>query len=324
MALFYCNHYFIVCFGVIRDCGWNTNSITHLVFNLWRRSFGHLQVLQQVSVSEEVSRHSGEAWEQVVLQSFQSDSEAVLVRFDYKVKDRERHVCADLWWLIKTRATGQSQYLQESLHGLTDFLSPKTSKTASVMGLSMLMDPFPTSNAHERRSGLQKAVKSHRHAQRAVLSYWPVKTQYIPEEVNLHRNKPVIASLRQWPLEPFMRLLQITALELGSKIRTFPCDGSSERRKTGTLNHPVLMSQSLMITFPLASCASNYPGAEKQTINQQLSALLWRKLVHLQFQPSNYAAESEVGEDDLRRAEFSCSLARRMRLSADHSGIYLI
>lgn len=84
------------------------------------------------------------------------------------------------------------------------------------------------------------------------------------------------------------------------------------------------MSQSLMITFPLASCASNYPGAEKQTINQQLSALLWRKLVHLQFQPSNYAAESEVGEDDLRRAEFSCSLARLMRLSADHSGIYLI
>lgn len=35
------------------------------------------------------------------------------------------------------------------------------------------------------------------------------------------------------------------------------CDPSSERRKTGMFNYPVLMSHSLMITFPLASCASN-------------------------------------------------------------------
>ncbi len=87
------------------------NPRTHLDFNLSRRSFGYLQVLHQLDVSQEVSgreesresRLSSRVFK-VILKPF-----CCFVRFDYKVKDTERCVWKDVRRLVKTRAKGQSR-----------------------------------------------------------------------------------------------------------------------------------------------------------------------------------------------------------------------
>ncbi len=72
------------------------NPRTHLDFNLSRRSFGYLQVLHQLDVSQEVSGRGGEPWEQVVLQSFQSDFEAVLLLCEVRLQSkRHRKMCVE-------------------------------------------------------------------------------------------------------------------------------------------------------------------------------------------------------------------------------------